>query len=116
MKAAAIIPAAGAGRRLGGLRKAFMEVAGRPMLQHSVDVFLAHPAVGMVVVALAAEDIESAPAWLKQSRIALVHGGAQRADSVRAGLRALPADIDTVIVHDAARPLVNALLIDRVLE
>lgn len=101
---------------MGGLRKAFMEVGGKALLQHCVEVFLAHPAIDLVVVALAVSDIENAPAWLKQPRVILVAGGDERADSVRAGVAALPNDVDAVIVHDAARPLVNATLIDRVLD
>lgn len=115
MKAAAILPAAGAGKRMGGVRKAFMEVGGKPLLQHCVEVFLGHPAIDIVVVPLAADDIDGAPAWLGQPRVALVAGGEERADSVRAGVAALPDDVDAVIIHDAARPLVNATLIDRVL-
>lgn len=115
MKVAAIIPAAGAGLRMGGVRKAFMLLAGKPLLQHSVETFRAHPAIQMVVVALAPEDLEQPPVWLSQPGIVLVKGGAERADSVCAGLTALPTDIEAVIVHDAARPLVNADLIDRVL-
>lgn len=115
MKVAAIIPAAGAGRRMGGVRKAFMPLAGKPLLQHSVEAFRAHPGIHTVVVALAPEDLENPPAWLSQPDMVLVQGGAERADSVRAAVAALPPDVDAVIVHDAARPLVNADLIDRVL-
>lgn len=116
MKAGAIIPAAGSGRRMGGVRKAFMEVGGKPLLQHCVEVFLAHPRIETVVVPLSRADIDSAPAWLEQPRIVLVEGGEERADSVRAGVKALADDIDAVVIHDAARPLINAMLIDRVLE
>ena len=115
MKAAAIIPAAGAGRRMGGVRKAFMLLAGKPLLQHSVDVFRAHPGIHTVVVAVAPEDLDNPPEWLRQPGMVLVKGGAERADSVCAAVAALPADVEAVIVHDAARPLVNADLIDRVL-
>lgn len=115
MNVAAIIPAAGAGRRMGGMRKAFMPLAGKPMLQYSVDAFLAHPEVRLVVVALAAEDFAAPPAWLKRPHVRVVNGGAERADSVRAALAEIGEDFDAVIVHDAARPLVNADLINRVL-
>lgn len=116
MKAAAIIPAAGAGRRIGGVRKAFMAIAGRPMLQYSIDVFLSHPDIHTVVIALATEDFAAPPAWLDQPGIRLVEGGAERADSVRAALMALADDTDAIVVHDAARPMLNLDLIDRVLD
>ena len=115
MNVGAIIPAAGAGRRMGGVRKAFLEMGGKPLLQYSVTACLAHPAVRQVVVALAAEDLHDVPAWLKDARVSLVAGGSERADSVRAGLAALSDDIDAVLIHDAARPLINGDLIDRVL-
>ena len=116
MRTAAIIPAAGSGRRIGGVRKAFMPVGGRPMLQYSIDVFLGHPDVRTVVVALVAEDLAAAPAWLRDPRLTLVEGGVERADSVRNALRSLPDNTEAVIVHDAARPLVNLDLVDRVLD
>ena len=115
MKVGAIIPAAGAGRRMGGVRKPFMAAGGKALLQHCVDVFTAHPLVHTVVVALSAEDAGNPPAWLKQPGILVVHGGDERADSVQAGLHALAEDVDAVIIHDAARPLVTPELIDRVL-
>ena len=116
MKVGAIMPAAGAGRRLGGVRKAFMEIAGKPMLLHSIEVFLAHPHITCVVVPVSPDDFDSIPEWLKRPGVRFVHGGAERADSVRAGLNALPDDVDAVLVHDAARPLLSVALIDRVLE
>lgn len=115
MKAAAIIPAAGSGQRMGGVRKAFMQIAGKPLLQHSIDAFRSHPAIQTVIVALAASDLGDPPEWLNRHDVLLVQGGAERADSVRAGMAALPVEIDVVVVHDAARPLINADLIDRVL-
>ncbi|MGQ0813934.1 MAG: 2-C-methyl-D-erythritol 4-phosphate cytidylyltransferase [Gemmatimonadota bacterium] len=116
MNVGAIIPAAGSGRRMGGARKAFMEIAGKPMLRHSVEVMLSDSRIKQVVVVLAAEDVGTAPHWLEQARVTVVAGGTQRADSVRAGLQQLSEAIDVVIVHDAARPLLNTALIDRVLE
>ena len=115
MKIAAIIPAAGTGRRVGGIRKAFMLLDGKPMLQYSIEVFRSHVAIQTVVVALAAEDFQTPPDWLSQAGVVLVQGGLQRAESVRAALNALDEDTEGVIVHDAARPLVNADMIDRVL-
>lgn len=115
MRVGAIIPAAGSGKRMGGVRKAFVEIGGKPMLQHCIDVFLAHPRIDTIVVPLAQADIDSAPAWLQEPRIVLVSGGEERADSVRAGLHALADEIDAVVIHDAARPLITQTLIDRVL-
>lgn len=115
MNVGVIIPAAGSGQRMGGVRKAFLPVGGKPLLQHCVEVFLAHALVRIIVVALAPEDLARIPEWLGNARIRLVEGGSERADSVRSAIAALPEDIEAVVIHDAARPLITAELIDRVL-
>lgn len=114
VRAAVVLPAAGAGRRMGGVRKPLLELAGEPMLLHTVRPFLAHPAVRWVIVALAPDEAARPPAWLTalDPRIRVVAGGAERGDSVRNGLEAVPADADVVLIHDAARPLVSAAEVD----
>lgn len=103
------VPAAGSGTRMGGVRKAFLEIAGRPMLTHALRPFLGDPRVVCVVVALAADDAESPPEWLMEldERIRIVVGGDTRSQSVRRALQAMPEDVDVIAVHDAARPLVS---------
>lgn len=115
--AAVIIPAAGAGRRMGGVRKQYLELNGEPVLLHTLRPFLRHPAVRWIVVALPAEDVEEPPGWLGQvdPRVRLVAGGAERADSVRRALAVVPEEAALVLVHDAARPLVTRALIDATL-
>lgn len=95
---------------MGGVRKPFLELAGRPALVHALRPFLAEPRVVSVVVALAAEDASAPPAWLTEldPRVSIVEGGATRTQSVRRAIAALPDDIDVIAVHDAARPLVTA--------
>ena len=109
-----VIPAAGEGRRMGGRKKPFLSLRGEPILAHALRPFLAHPGVTAVRVALAPEDAADGFPWLHRldPRVAIVAGGATRAASVRAGLEAL-ADVDVVLVHDAARPLVTRAIIDR---
>jgi 2-C-methyl-D-erythritol 4-phosphate cytidylyltransferase len=98
--AVALIVAAGSGERLGASRpKAFVTLAGRPMVQWSVDALRAVPAVQRIVVAL--PEGETAPEGTTG-----VPGGAVRSASVRAAL-AVAGPGDPVIVHDAARPLVT---------
>ena len=116
MKAAAIIPAAGSGERMGGTRKAFLELDGKTLLQHCLASFFRARSITHIAVVLPADSLAELPAWLNDERIAVVAGGAQRADSVRAGLAALPADADVIVIHDAARPLVTAEMIERVVE
>lgn len=105
----AVVPAAGSGKRMGAaVPKQYLELLGRPVLQHTLERLLAVAAVERVVVALAADD----PRWpdlpaASDPRVMTTIGGAERADSVLAGLRALAAEArpdDWVMVHDAARP------------
>jgi 2-C-methyl-D-erythritol 4-phosphate cytidylyltransferase len=106
--AVALVVAAGRGERLGsGGPKAFVMLAGRPMLDWSLDALRAVAAIEHVVVALPAG--ASAPAGTLG-----VTGGEQRSHSVLAALRAAPP-ADVVLVHDAARPLVTPALADAVL-
>lgn len=116
MRVGVVIPAAGAGRRMGGCKKPFLVLRGEPLLQHALRPFLTHPAVTALRVALPPDDASDCPGWLRDldPRLALVAGGASRAASVRAALEALPnVDMDVVLVHDAARPLVTHAIIDR---
>jgi len=99
----ALIVAAGSGERLGaGRPKALVELAGRSLLQWSVDALQQVPHIGQIVVALPAG--AQAPAG-----VTAVTGGAVRSDSVRRALAAA-GEGETVLVHDAARPLVTPAL------
>ncbi len=112
------VPAAGAGRRMGGAHKAFLELAGEPILAHALRPFLRDPRVVAVVVALPGEDAGHPAAWLTGSdgRIRVVEGGATRTESVRRAILALPEDVDVIAVHDAARPLVSDSVVGRCIE
>ncbi len=109
------IPAAGSGTRMGGTKKAWLELGGRPLLQHSIEPFLSHPDVTSIGIALAAEDVGAPPNWLRDldPRIRLVAGGATRLHSVRAALSVLDPEAGIILVHDAARPFVTREIIDR---
>src|SRR5437588_10422838 len=97
--AVALIVAAGRGERLGSDRpKALVMLAGKPMLQWSVEALQAVPAVHRIVVALPPDRLRDAP----HGTVA-VAGGAVRSQSVREALRATGGG--PVIVHDAAAPL-----------
>jgi 2-C-methyl-D-erythritol 4-phosphate cytidylyltransferase len=108
--AVALIVAAGRGERLGsGRPKALVTLAGRPMLEWSVDALRAVPGVRRIVVALPAAELHRAPAGT-----VAVGGGEVRSQSVREALGA-SGDGDPVIVHDAARPLARTALFERAL-
>jgi 2-C-methyl-D-erythritol 4-phosphate cytidylyltransferase len=115
VRAGVLIPAGGAGRRMGGVRKPFMMLAGEPLLAHTLRPFLAIDDVVAIVVALAPADAADEPAWLRalDDRIRVVAGGSERGDSVRQALAALPEEASVVLVHDAARPLLTRDLVER---
>lgn len=115
---AVIVPAAGLGRRMGNVRKQYLELDGEPVLMRTLRAFLDHPRVRWIVVALPAADVDDPPEWLSglDPRVTLVAGGAERTDSVRHALERVPAEADIVAVHDAARPLVTRAVIDRALD
>ena len=113
-----IIVAGGSGTRIGGEElKQFRWVAGKPMLLHSVQTFMARSDVGMVVCVLPQRYAGDPPPWLFQcdvDRLLVSVGGRTRSESVANGLDDLPDEAQIVLVHDAARPLVDAETIDRV--
>ncbi|HYT82935.1 MAG TPA: 2-C-methyl-D-erythritol 4-phosphate cytidylyltransferase [Gemmatimonadales bacterium] len=114
-----VVVAAGAGVRAGpGEPKQFRPIVGVPMLLRALRPFTGHPEVRQVVVALPPGYAERPPEWLgklRGDRLAFVPGGAHRADSVRAGLDALPDDATIILIHDAARPFVSRETIDAVI-
>jgi len=114
-----IIVAGGRGLRLGSSQpKQLLDLGGRTMLQRSVAAFDVHPRVSEIVVVLPA-DLEPAGASLigpTARPCVCVAGGARRQDSVRAGFEQLSAEVDLVLIHDAARPFVDGAVIDRVID
>ncbi|MGK5629260.1 2-C-methyl-D-erythritol 4-phosphate cytidylyltransferase [Streptomyces sp. URMC 123] len=120
-RTAAVVPAAGRGVRLGpGAPKALRTLSGTPMLVHAVRAMARSRAVSVVVVVAppdGAADVRrllDGHALPGTTEILVVPGGETRQESVRLGLAALPADVDVVLVHDAARPLVPVETVDAV--
>jgi 2-C-methyl-D-erythritol 4-phosphate cytidylyltransferase len=117
----AIVPAAGRGARFGGdVPKQYLPVAGVPLIAYSLRAVLAHPSVRGAMVVLS-EDDTAWPGWteIDGKPVRTCTGGAERADSVLAGLAALPDDVrpdDFVLVHDAARPNLRASDLERLLD
>lgn len=112
---AAIVPAAGSGRRFGSEQnKLFAVLAGKPLWFHAVERLASRPEVGRIVLAIAEADrarfVEQREQLAQRNQIEFCSGGAERSDSVAAALQAIGGDgsIRWVAVHDAARPLVPA--------
>jgi 2-C-methyl-D-erythritol 4-phosphate cytidylyltransferase / 2-C-methyl-D-erythritol 2,4-cyclodiphosphate synthase len=111
----ALIVAAGKGERAGGgLPKQYALLGGKALLAHAVDAFRAHPGIDGVHVVIGAGQEDLLTAALAGRVIdGVIIGGKERQDSVRAGLAAMKAN--RVLIHDAARPLIPADVIDRLL-
>jgi 2-C-methyl-D-erythritol 4-phosphate cytidylyltransferase len=118
-KVAAVIVAAGEGRRMEGIDKLLVPLAGEPLLLRATRPFQQCRAVRQIVVVVSGEreqqcrTLVAGPEWSKVTDICI--GGDRRQDSVAAGLKRLK-EFDWVIIHDGARPLVTVDLIERGLE
>ena len=116
-----VVPAAGRGTRVGGdCPKQYLPLAGRPLIAHTLDRLAAHPRIAGLLVTLAAGDAHwSGIDTLNGKPVLTAIGGAERSDSVLAGIDALPASVgagDFVLVHDAARPCVRLADIGKLIE
>lgn len=114
-----VIVAAGAGTRTANDElKQFRWIAGKPMLLHSLQTFMAHPRVVAVVCVLPQRYAGDPPPWIFQcdvDRLLVSVGGRTRTESVSNGLDDLADEAQIVLVHDAARPFVDLATIDRVI-
>lgn len=120
----ALIPAAGVGARMAaGSPKQYLTIGAKPMLRHTVDAFLSSPLIEHTYVVVSADDpfIDAVlpDAQEEGGRVTVLRcGGATRMESIRNGLyllREMLRDADRVLVHDAARPGLNAMLIERLI-
>jgi 2-C-methyl-D-erythritol 4-phosphate cytidylyltransferase/2-C-methyl-D-erythritol 2,4-cyclodiphosphate synthase len=111
----ALIVAAGKGERMGGgLPKQYRLLGGKPVVRRAVEALLAHPAITAVRVVIGKGQQGLASAALAGVEVgALIEGGEERADSVRAGLQAI--DTEAVLVHDAVRPFCPPAVVDRLI-
>lgn len=121
--ATAIVLAGGAGVRMGGdPPKAYQLLAGRPMLLRTLDRLFAASSVDAVIIVAAADQMERCRGLLESDHILsrrrwlLQGGGATRQQSASKGLEKIDASCELVIIHDAARPFVSPILIDRCVE
>lgn len=118
---AAIVVAAGPGTRLAaGMPKAFVPLAGRPLVAHALSTLLAVPAICEAIVVVPPGMEEEARRVLTAGEgplraVRVVHGGAERQQSVRRGLEAV-GGAELVAIHDAARPFVSRAAIEAAIE
>jgi len=120
MHVAALVLAAGRGERLGaGVPKALLSLAGRPLLAHAIEAIAACAAIETIIPVVPEAERARCAALVRAldagPRVREpVAGGDERQDSMVAGLAALPPGVELVAVHDAARPLVGAAEVERV--
>lgn len=115
MKAVAVIPAAGLGKRFGA-QKQFLSLAGKPVLVHTLQAFENASSVNSVCVAVPEAEIEAVKQLITEHGLkkatCVVGGGKERQDSVRLGFEAA-GDCDIILVHDGVRPLVTPDIIEK---
>jgi 2-C-methyl-D-erythritol 4-phosphate cytidylyltransferase / 2-C-methyl-D-erythritol 2,4-cyclodiphosphate synthase len=117
---AAVIAAGGSGTRMNsGIPKQFLEIAGKPILLHTVESILAIEEVIQVIIAIPSEHIKTAESILQrlaQGKVQCIQGGSSRQESVRNGIAHIGQDADVIMVHDAVRPICDRDMMRRVLE
>jgi 2-C-methyl-D-erythritol 4-phosphate cytidylyltransferase len=115
-----LIMAAGSGERFGGGPKQFLSLCGKPVIVWAVASFCDHPNVGGITVVAEPGRLDEVGRMLEHHRLqkidAIVAGGRTRQESVRLGLEALHSSSDTVLVHDAARPCLSGVMLQRILD
>jgi len=116
----AVVPAAGSGRRFGGATpKQYLTLLNKPIMQHSIDRLFALPLTGCVVAISEDDNLAETLNYKHADALHFVVGGAERMDSVLAGLDFLQdkaASDDWVLVHDVARPCISAASLQKLHE
>lgn len=110
-KTTVIIVCAGTGKRLGKIDKAVLPLAGKPLFYHTFCAFALMKTIDQIILVLRKKHFALARKLISDPRLCLVEGGLQRKDSVLNGLLAVGKNIDFVLIHDGARPLISRKVI-----
>ena len=109
---AAVLPAGGLGKRMGGnIPKQLMVLGGKPVYRYSLETFLEMDEIAEVVMAVPADWKDHFEKEFSHPKLKIVVGGAERWQSVENGVNALTSDAEYVLVHDVARPFVSKEII-----
>lgn len=115
MTCGAVIPAAGRARRFGDADKTLIEIAGRPLLSWTIDALMCSGILSEIIIVVSEHNQSAICQLLARSEfdipVSTTLGGDARMDSVRAGVDALSNQVDYVLIHDAARPLVDPAVV-----
>lgn len=120
LKTTAIILAAGSGKRMGAsLLKQFMEIDGKPILQHTLEKFQASDVIHEIILVVPQSDVKrlsmlAKSQWKIQKIVRVIPGGHERYDSVWAGLSVVDPDVQIILIHDGVRPFVSLVAIKKV--
>ena len=116
-KFAAVLPAGGLGKRMGGnIPKQLMVLGGKPVYRYSLETFLSMDEIAEVVMAVPADWKDHFEKDFSHPKLKIVVGGAERWQSVENGVNALTSDAEFVLVHDVARPFISKEIIRDVCE
>lgn len=121
LKTVGVVLAGGIGARIGlGLPKQLIKIAGRTILEHTLETFQEHSGIDEIIVMMAPGHLDQVRAMVKKSRLSkvtqIVEGAHTRNETTKKALRAVGVEDCHIILHDAVRPLLSANVIDRVLE
>ncbi|MFC1666845.1 2-C-methyl-D-erythritol 4-phosphate cytidylyltransferase [Candidatus Omnitrophota bacterium] len=116
IKVAAIVPAAGKGRRIKSkIEKPYIKLCGKPILAHTLLILSRNKLINEIIVAVSKKRIDKVRREIinrfKIKKVTLVSGGKERKDSVFNALKGLSNDIDYVLIHDGIRPFITNSLI-----
>lgn len=116
-KVGVVLPAGGIGSRMGaGKPKQLLEIDGKEIWKYSLEVFESHDLVDEIVIVCHESLLEYFKSEVHSSKVSFVVGGAERWQSVENGVNQLSSDIDSVLVHDVARPFLSAEIITQCVE
>lgn len=112
----AVILAAGASQRMGGIDKTFAFLAGKPLIQHSLDIFLACPSIDRITLVCSKSNLERCESLIESGgyppKVTICQGGPRRQDSVKRGLSELKG-CQWVVIHDGARPCIELEVLEQ---
>jgi len=116
-KYSVVVPAAGVGKRMQADKpKQYLMLAGKTIMEHTLELLLSHPAIDKVYLALGVDDPYFQRLDLAtHKQLIIVPGGKERSDSVLSALEAMPVESQWVLVHDAARPCLTHKDLDKLL-
>lgn len=120
MKVSTIIPSAGYGERMGGVKKPYILLDGKPILSHTLKVFQKCPLINDISIVVAAGDeqkcLDEVLSYGNEKVSQVIAGGSTRQESVFNGLKSLSPDTDLVIIHDCVRPFITNEIISASLD